>query len=343
MKVLHHLLLYTLLIVFWSPAMAQTDGAKPSLFQHFNQMEGIPTLTLKTDTKQLIRKKMQEEYQDGYLAFPGPNGSEIEMQVEVRSRGNMRKQVCYYPPLKIDFDKSALDSIGFDTLDKLKFVIQCKKGKTGEKYLFTEHLIYQFHKPVGPISYLTKLVKIDMVDDKGKVEPLYGFLIEEEEEFARRMGGPVVEVGRLPDRMIDRDAYLKMVFFQYLILNTDWFITNKHNLEFVRPDGEETFYPVPYDFDYAGLVGTTYAVPHPSRGISSVKEAKFLGEDVTMEEAQKMAEFFSSIKSTLYEELKNYPYLDEKEKKDIEQRLDDFYEEMEDEKRLERNFVTAQN
>ncbi|MEM9824542.1 MAG: hypothetical protein AAF985_25875 [Bacteroidota bacterium] len=283
-KHLLNLALSILLFSIQDACFGQDGNEKPiSFFQHFAQQDGVPKLTISTDSKKLIKEKKKENYQAASIKFEGLNGELIEMPAKVRSRGNIRKEVCYFPPLKLKMKKKALAELGFDTLNQVKMVIQCQSSKQGLSYLLKEHLIYKLHQPIGPESYQTKLIQIDLIDKDGKVKELHGFLIEEEKEFCARLTAKIPDKGRISSRLIDRDAYTKMCFFQYMILNTDWQMMNRHNLEFIQLEGQQKFMPIPYDFDYSGMVGTSYAVPDPSRGIKSVKDQIFLGKKICYE------------------------------------------------------------
>lgn len=317
---------------------AQGDATNQSLFQYFSSIkDSVPLIILETDARQLVKKKLSEEYQPTTFRFQNAAGEWVSLSGKVRARGNMRKQVCYFPPLKINLKKGDLQDLGFQRLDVLKLVLQCWENKRGYALLHREQLLYQLHEEVGPFSYRTALIRVQLGDDKDDV--YYAFLIEEESEFAQRLNGPVVEKGRIRSKLIDREAYLRMCFFQYLILNTDWYMHNQHNLEFIRPDGYELFCPVPYDFDYAGLVNASYAVPHESRNIKDVRQPCYLCDDVSVEEAQEMASFFKEKKSRLYQIVKDYPHLKEKDKEDFIYRLDTFYKEIENDKLVDRFFA----
>ena len=76
----------------------------PTLFKNF-QRPDILKMTLTTATKQLVGKKFKEEWQPITLNFQDSSGMDIEWDAKVRTRGNIRKQVCYYPPLKLKFKK----------------------------------------------------------------------------------------------------------------------------------------------------------------------------------------------------------------------------------------------
>ena len=62
--------------------------------------------------------------------------------------------------------------------------------------------------------------------------------------------------------------------FQYSIGNTDRSIPGRHNIQMVKSKDSTISKPfvIPYDFDYAGIVNTSYAVPDKNLGIESVTE-----------------------------------------------------------------------
>jgi hypothetical protein len=314
-----------------------------SLFDHlWNYGDSLPSVALDTDWKQLIRKKRRKEYQSLEMHVVEPDSSLISFKGKVRSRGNMRKEVCYYPPVKIKLKKKELAKNGFSDMNELKMVIQCKKGKIGESYLLKEALVYKLHEIIGPNSYQTKVVRLNLMKEKNdKDAQLLGFFIEHEEEIADRLNGRVIEEGRIADPIIDRDSYLKMCFFQYMILNTDWYIPNKHNLEFIKIEGEQNVQIIPYDFDYCGMVGTAYATPHTTRPIETVMEPYFDGKNVTEEEARNMAAYFLSKKEELLATCRNFTLLEERKREEVERQLMDFFKTLENEKLVLRVFVSG--
>ncbi len=99
--------------------------------------------------------------------------------------------------------------------------------------------------------------------------------------------------------------------------------------------------PIPYDFDYSGMVGTNYAVPDISRGIKNVQEPCFLGKDVTEEEAQSTANYFLSKKDAVYAALEADQHLTKKDSKAIRKRLDFFFKELESKRIIRNVFATG--
>ena len=95
----------------------------PTLFKTF-QRPDILKMTLTTATKQLVNKKFKEEWQPITLNYQDSSGTDIEWEAKVRTRGNIRKQVCYYPPLKLKFKKKWLVENGLDSsFNDLKLVV----------------------------------------------------------------------------------------------------------------------------------------------------------------------------------------------------------------------------
>jgi hypothetical protein len=164
-------------------------------------------------------------------------------------------------------------------------------------------------------------------------------LIEDEDEFADRVNGKMIESDIIKVHTMDRETYLKMTFFQYMIANVDWSVSNKHNLSFLQIPGYTRIIPVPYDFDYSGLADTRYAVPASSLPITDVSQRYFMGYFVTEEEALVTAAFFRSKKDQLLKILADFKWLDQKNQESIQTFLLKFFDVMGNEKRLKREFV----
>ena len=334
------------LILLQAPALlSQNEELRkttpPSLFGFFHQQkDSMPLLKLDTDWGMLIRNKTNEEYQPGVLTFINADGSLASLDVKLRARGNVRKQVCQYPPIKIKAQKKQLDALGLDPSFKtLKLALTCREAKQYEECLLREALAYNIYEIIHPIHLNSKAVRLEGWDGDKKKFSFYGLLIEDEEEFASRIGGRVLDRGVVRVSTMDRDAYLKMCFFQYMIANVDWSVANKHNLEFVQSPGFERIIPVPYDFDYAGFAGTHYAVPAPTLPIKDVNQRYFLGFYVTEQEALQTAAFFRSKKEEILQRCADFPMMNDRCHDSIEKYLSNFLDILEDDKRLRREFV----
>ena len=312
-----------------------------TLFDFFHQQQGsLPLLKLEADWAQLIQGKLNEEYQPGILSFQGPDGNNIGLEVLARARGNTRKEVCLFPPLKIKADRKQLLELGFQPRSVLKLVLPCQNGKSNSECLLKEALAYQLFAVIFPIHHRTKVVELQGLQKGKEKYAFYAFLVEEEKEFATRVNGKRIEKKRINTIDLERDAYVKMCFFQYMIANTDWSAPNGHNLEILQLPGQEKLVAIPYDFDYAGFVDTDYAIPRSSVPIEKVTQRFFLGKYVSEEEALECAEFFLSKEEQILQVCKEFDLLRDKSSEFIQEFLADFFEKLKDEEEVLQTFVT---
>ena len=344
-----HLFLLALSGILWGIALPAQDagpeaeeGRPLSFFEYIYQREdSLPLLQLDTDWGQLIRKKMDEEYQPGVLKFRQEDGSMARLDVRIRARGNIRKEVCFFPPLKIKAKKKQLKELGFNQLNDLKLVLPCKNGRNYEECLLREVLAYRLYETIHPVHFKTRPVRLEGWDGDKQEQSFTAFLVKDEEEFAARLNGKILKRSNIRPIILEREPYLKMCFFQYMIANTDWSVSNSHNLEIVAVPGYTKIIAVPYDFDYAGFTDTYYAVPSPTLPINNVHQRYFLGSRVTKEEALATAAFFLSKKEEVFRQCETFGHLDEKEIDTLKKYLERFFELLENEKKVTRNFVTA--
>ena len=242
--------------------------------------DSVLTFTLITDFQGLAGQRDTRRHK----AFPGVvrvAGAEGEkaLPVEVYTRGHyrLRSDRCSFPPLRVVFGKNTKDT-PFDDQKSLKLVTHCRDNSDDyQEYVLREFLAYRAHGLVTPASFRARLAKVRYVRsrDTTKVMERYGFLIESERELAGRMGGRLLEAknGRYAD--IAPDSAVTLSMWQYFLGNTDWSLSALHNVRLVQR--EQDVFAVPYDFDFSGFVGTTYAIPDPMLPIRSVTERLWRG------------------------------------------------------------------
>ncbi|MDQ4080485.1 MAG: hypothetical protein M3125_06965, partial [Gemmatimonadota bacterium] len=102
------------------------------------------------------------------------------------------------------------------------------------------------------------------------------FLIEHEDRLADRHGMRVVEDTGAPVARLDPQHTVFMAVFQYFIGNTDWSVRALHNI-ILLADSAGRLFPVPYDFDWSGVIATRYARPDTSLHIRSVEQRLYAG------------------------------------------------------------------
>ena len=113
-----------------------------------------------------------------------------------------------------------------------------------------------------------------------------------------------------------------------MIGNTDSAVTFQHNCKVLTgnfTDKRGLGIAVPYDFDYSGLVDTYYAIPSEALGLESVRQRRYLGLCRTENEYVNTLKEFVDKKPDFYKVIKDFPYLNEKEKQSMVSYLEEFY------------------
>jgi hypothetical protein len=319
-----------------------SDEHRPSTpFQYVYDFGDMDlTIVLDTDLKKLfVTNNIEEIYQPATLVAIHNKEFNRKWNVRLRTRGNMRKLVSKFPPLKIDFSKTTLEYLGFTRNDKLKLVLPCKTGKKYQQRLYREHVIYSLYQQVDSFGYRTHLVNV-IFENKGKKKyDVNGFFIEDEADFALRTKTRVLNSGIIRMESLERESYVKMAFFQYMVMNTDFSVGNKHNLEMIGIPGELKPRAIPYDFDYCGMVDQDYAVPFDRLPIYSVRDHYFKGQKVTLEEVKMAVNFYNPLKDTFKKIIDDANYLNRKSKKSMKNDIDEFYKRLNEEDKWEKRFI----
>ncbi len=316
------------------PLAGVGDSPTTSIQEVLMESTTRPQLTLRTDFLQLLRGKTEEEYQVAEISI---RTSDIDHTLagRVRVRGNMRKEACVLPPMLIDLRKSDLDSLDYLRHDRLKLVIPCQQRTFSQTNLYKEYLVYELYRQISDHGFQTQLVDIEIVSPKKQYE-LTGFLIETEQDYAHRTGATVLPTGRVAASAIDRQRFVHTMFFQYMIANTDWSVSDKHNLELVKyPDNPRTEF-IAYDFDYAGFVGNNYAVPADILPIRSVHDRHFLPYPTTDEEINEAITYFLEREEAIYSICAAADYLDEETSVSCQDYLRPFFDLLRDPARFKR-------
>ena len=151
--------------------------------------------------------------------------------------------------------------------------------------MLREFLAYRFYQVLTPISYDVRLLQITYTDtETGDSMTRLGFVIEDDEAVAERNNLRVVEIERVAPQEIDRYQQNLVHVFSYMIGNTEYSLVNPepgkvccHNMDVLSATGTPPYLPLPFDFDFAGLVDSSYAQPNPRYPIRSVH--RFLADE----------------------------------------------------------------
>jgi hypothetical protein len=241
--------------------------------------------SLSADFKALNRDRdlASTKVYPGVLTVAGANGQPVAIPVELRPRGNLRRQarVCDFVPVRVEFvkeDRAKLAGTPFDGQKQLKLVTHCRAEDEFEQYILREYLMYKAFNLVTPRSFRARLAKPTYVDaSTGKtVAARTAFFLESDDDLARRMDARVAVLPRTRFADHDPDTLAQTMLFEFLLGNTDFSIFMLHNIVVVKTQAN-VLYPIPYDFDVSGLVSPPYAIPSTKLGIQSVRDRLYRG------------------------------------------------------------------
>ena len=102
-------------------------------------LEAPLEIKLHSDFRNFIRRKYKDEWQPAYLHLMH-NGMLIVKKIRIKPRGNSRKDICYLPPIKLDFSKTDILMESLKDLEKMKLVSYCKKGSSFQDLILKEYL-----------------------------------------------------------------------------------------------------------------------------------------------------------------------------------------------------------
>lgn len=280
------------------------------LFQSDEPLE----LILEADVIALTEdKSVDPEYTSAFLIQNLPDYKINRFEIKVKPRGNSRRltELCDFPPLKFNFKKNHLTNTIFDGQDKLKFVPQCRQQDEFKNYVLEEYLLYKTYNIITEESYKVRLVNITIKDKKGKIPAfqISGFLIEDDKSLAKRIGAKSFK-----DKINSQDSCTKasvdqFAIFQFMIGNTDWYITSKHNTDIFKYKHDESFIPVPFDFDCAGVINTFYAKPSIEIPITQVRQRYFKGSCRDFNAFNAAFKLFNEKQDEIYTLYRSFEYL----------------------------------
>ena len=245
-------------------------------------------VTIEAPLTTLMRDRPDEEYLEGTFTFTGDDGAAQTVDLKIRTRGNYRRmeEHCDFPPIRLNLRKKQLAESVFARQDKLKLVTHCRSNKAHyEQLVLREFLAYRIFQVMTNKSYGVRLLQVNYVDTEGgKPMTKLAFAIEDDDDVARRVGMKSLKIPDIANEDLDRRQQNLVNVFQYLIGNTEFSLIKAepgkhccHNVDLMSAAGGPPFTPVPYDFDFAGLVNAPYAQPNPRYNIQHVRHRLFRG------------------------------------------------------------------
>lgn len=316
-------------------------SAKDDFNDELFETNDVLNIKLTGDLRSLFNDRKDEaKYHDITVSYVDKEGKTISIPANAKTRGNFRRKLgnCTYPPIWLDFSENKNQSASlFSGQVKLKLVMPCR----GDDLVVREYLLYRIYNLITEKSLRARLVKVETEDTKRNKDgkPFFGILLEEDRQMAERNHSILVKHPMLRMQNTEKDAFLKMAVFEYLIGNTDWSVEYEQNIRLLAKDSLSVPTAVPYDFDHAGLVDAPYAQPAEELQMRSVRERRYRGYCISdMKVFAPVIAFYNEIKKDIYALYTNCSLIDSKYLKATIKYLDEFYNTINDAKKLQEEF-----
>ena len=236
--------------------------------------DSVFSITIATDLKKYMSTR---DSTAPWLSGKLIAGSDT-LAIGLRPRGHFRRKssTCSFPPVSVKFGKD-VKGTEFAKQKKLKLVTTCWPGTADyEGYIPQEYMLYRVYNLITPYSFRARFVHVTYVDTAHAGNaPIVttAFFVEDQNDMAARNAAPVVKAKGAGRDDFDPDVLADFSLFEFMIGNTDLAFSTEHNIRFVQVGQfPPVVAPVPYDFDWSGVVGARYARPDPSLPIHSVRD-----------------------------------------------------------------------
>ena len=324
----------TFYILSWANPVRAADGPKP-LFAG----DDVLSLTL-TGPVETISREITAKPVSGVLKVGGAAPETLPLSLSARGITRRKKEICTFAPLRVEFTEKPGPSSIFKGQKRLKLVTQCQRMADYQQYLLLEYTAYRLYRALTPESFNVRLAKIDYTGKDGRaLNTRIGFFIEDVDDVAKRNGQERLRgVGKISLSQLDAAAAARYAVFEYMISNLDWAMTAGpagadccHNARLLGAEGASGastgLIPVPYDFDYAGLVNAPYAVPPEGIHVANVRVRRYRGFCAHNEQAKAFLAQISTRRDSLMAILNETPQLEDRTRRNAAGYLGDFFEE----------------
>ena len=293
-------------------------------------------------------------------AAPGPQEATLSVQsvapdrlrVHLSPRGitRLKREVCQFAPLRVDFAAPPPPSSIFSGQSRLKLVTHCRHSEDFQQKLLLEYSAYRLFNALTPLSYRVRLAHIDYVEADGR--PLVsrlGFFIEDIRDVGSRNG---LASFRGPDRILTSSLSAadaaRVEIFEYMISNYDWSLRSGpvgypccHNAFLLGPNAAGAVVPVPYDFDFSGLVAAPYATVPDIVPIRSVRQRRYRGFCAHDAAALQAATEFRCKRAALLAVLDTIPEMTRATRASAADYLGKFFDDIADDRSVERKLLST--
>ena len=200
--------------------------------------------------------------------------------------GISRLRECQLASLEINVNEDDVRGTLFEGHTILRLVTPCRLRGNNDRFTVLEYLVYRSYSVIAEPALRVRLVRVLFQDSEkpASAETGYAFFIEDIGRAASRRGQAWLGLQSQRTNDLNPAQLTLMTLFQYMVGNTDWSAVKGraddrccHNIAVFGREGVDPKTVVPFDFDQSGLVNPPYAVPDPNLGIRRVTDRKYRG------------------------------------------------------------------
>jgi hypothetical protein len=336
--------------LFFAIAWMFSANAQPADPDPLFQSNSPLNITFEAPFAQIDRERDKEAEYEGVMRYVDADGLEVRLDIGLEVRGNFRlqKSNCRYSQLWVDLKRGQTPNTIFAEQNRLKLVVQCRAQDRYKDYLAKEQQLYETFENLSDLHFGTRLVNATYVDSENPSSSRthLAFFIEHQRRLKDRFDMKEVELNNISYRDLDPAQSSLASLFMYQIGNTDFSMIRApegdeccHNVKLLS-DGAGRYFPIPYDFDASGFVDASYAAPpNPTMGIRNNKTRKYRGFCVEPEQLNAAVAQINSERDNTIAIISDTSYVSERTANRSVRYMEDFYEDMNDERRYQRNII----
>ena len=337
----------SLIVISMAATWIGSPASANPLFESEEPLQAVLTAPITQAYRQA--KRDTRLYLEGSFSYVDGGENATKVPVKIRTRGNFRRTNCKHPPLRLNFKKKGLENTLLEGQNKLKLVGTCRTGKSFQSLVALEYLIYKMFEQVSDYHFKTRLLELSYIDSDNKRKPRTEttFVIEDVADMAKRSNMVENKVKTAARTRLDHQHAALLELFQLMISNYDYSMIRGapgqlccHNVRILSAkSGGEKLFPVPYDFDVSGFVNAPYATAPDQYKVSTVRTRKFTGFCKQDKYFHQAIATMNERKPAIYAVIEQSPLLDDRVRKSTIAYLDNYYEMINDPKKVDARII----
>ena len=195
----------------------ETTGQNITLFDNSMDLK----MDFIMDFKDLQKNTNDTSFIKTILNYSFNDGEMLSIPSKVRARGNFRRKICYFKPMKIKIKKKAAENTIFKGARTLKLVVPCQNESGNNDLVYKELMCYEMFGALSKVHLKTQPVTVTIHETKGKKtidHEIFGFLIEDDNKLAERHNAKKYPSNRRVSPLsISDSSAVNFAMFEYLI------------------------------------------------------------------------------------------------------------------------------